>query len=405
MCNRVGKNRRFPSSYHPALLTGPTSVMPSVSKPVRVAFVFGTRPECIKLAPVIRAVGQHAAMEPIVISSSQHTDLLTPFLKGFGIRVDHDLKVMRPGQTPGEVLSKALSALEPLLRTEKLDLVIVQGDTTTALAGALAAFHAEVPVGHVEAGLRTGDIRAPFPEEMNRRLISRLATYHFAATRLNVETLLSEGVPSSAVWQTGNPIVDALHWILEKQRPSESVAQLVESHAGKKIIVLTTHRRESFGTVMIENLRALARFVGAHPNCVVVFPVHPNPNVRKAVDEALSGASGIEIVDPLDYADFIHLLSAAWMIVSDSGGVQEEAPSLGKRLIVLRRNTERPEVVQAGIAKLIGDDPLLLENTLKSADSDSSWITAAGAKRQLFGSGDAAQRIVQIILSAYAKGD
>jgi len=375
-----------------------------MSKPVRVAFVFGTRPECIKLAPVIRAVSQHAGMEPVVISSSQHTDLLTPFLKGFGIRVDHDLSVMRPGQTPSEVLSKVLGALDPILRRERPDLAIVQGDTTTALAGALAAFHAEVPVGHVEAGLRTGDIRAPFPEEMNRRLISRLATYHFAATRLNVETLLREGIAPTAVWQTGNPIVDALQSILENQRPSTSVAQLVATHAGKKIIVLTTHRRESFGKVMIENLRALARFVAARPDCVVVFPVHPNPNVRRAVDEALSGASGIEIVDPLDYADFIHLLSAAWMIVSDSGGVQEEAPSLGKRLIVLRRNTERPEVVQAGIAKLIGDDPVLLENTLKSADSDEYWMAAARAKRQLFGSGQAAQRIVEIILSVHSTG-
>lgn len=364
---------------------------------IKTAFIFGTRPECIKLAPIIRAVDEHPGMESIVISSSQHTDLLAPFLENFGVRVDHDLQVMRPGQSPNEVLSKVLLALEPLLSKEQPDLVLVQGDTTTALAGALTAFHADTPVGHVEAGLRTHDVRAPFPEEMNRRLISRLATYHFAATKENIENLLREGIPSTAIWHTGNPVVDALQWILKNQRPSEFVTELIKAHAGKRFIVLTTHRRESFGKTMIENLRALARFVNAAGDCVVIFPVHPNPNVRKATREALLGAVGFEIIDPLNYADFIHLLSASWLIVSDSGGVQEEAPSLGKRLIVLRRNTERPEVVQAGIAKLIGDDPKLLVETLKSADSDIKWISAASTKQELYGSGDAAQRIVDVI--------
>lgn len=290
-----------------------------------------------------------------------------------------------------------LSTLEILLGEEQPDLVLVQGDTTTALAGALTAFHADVPVGHVEAGLRTGDVRAPFPEEMNRRLISRLASYHFAATKENIGNLLREGILPSAIWHTGNPIVDALQWILRNQRPSEFVTELIKAHAGKRLIVLTTHRRESFGKTMIDNLRALARFVKANSDCVVIFPVHPNPSVRKATEEALSGATGFEIVDSLNYADFIHLLSASWLIVSDSGGVQEEAPSLGKRLIVLRRNTERPEVVRSGIAKLIGDNPQLLEDTLKSADSDIEWISAAGAKQELFGSGDAAQKITDVI--------
>lgn len=374
-----------------------TITMQGTSKPIKAAFIFGTRPECIKLAPVIRAVAEQSGMEPIVISSSQHTDLLAPFLKSFGVRVDHDLKVMRPGQTPNEVLSRVLMALEPLLSEERPDVVLVQGDTTTALAGALAGFHAGIPVGHVEAGLRTGDIRAPFPEEMNRRLISRLASYHFAATKENIENLLREGVLPSAIWHTGNPIVDALRWILRNQQPAQFVTELIKAHAGKKLIVLTTHRRESFGKTMVDNLRALARFVKANGDCVVIFPMHPNPSVRKAVEEALSGATGFEIIDSLDYADFVRLLSASWLIVSDSGGVQEEAPSLGKRLIVLRRNTERPEVVQSGIAKLIGDNPQLLEETLKSADSDIDWIAAASAKQELFGSGDAAQKIVSVI--------
>jgi len=371
--------------------------MRGTSRVIKTAFVFGTRPECIKLAPVIRAVDEHPGMKSIVISSSQHTDLLAPFLKSFDVRVDHDLRVMRPGQTPNEVLSKVLSALEALLSEERPDLVLVQGDTTTALAGALTAFHADIPVGHVEAGLRTHDVRAPFPEEMNRRLISRLASYHFAATKDNIENLLREEVSPSAIWHTGNPIVDALQWILKNRRPSEFVTELIKAHAGKKLIVLTTHRRESFGKTMVENLRALARFVEATSNCVVIFPVHPNPSVRKATKEALSGAAGFEMIDSLNYPDFIHLLSASWLIISDSGGVQEEAPSLGKRLIVLRRNTERPEVVRAGIAKLIGDNPELLVETLKSADSDVDWISAASTKQDLFGTGDAAQKIVDVI--------
>lgn len=338
-------------------------------------------------------------MESLVISSSQHTDLLTPFLAGFNVLVSHDLKVMRAGQSPNEVLSRVLLALESILCEERPHLVLVQGDTTTALAGAITAFHSGIPVGHVEAGLRTGDIRAPFPEEMNRRLISQIASYHFAATEENVQNLRRENVSQSAIWLTGNPVVDALRWINENHSPSRTISEIVSRHSGKKIIVLTTHRRESFGAVMRENLRALAEFVEDDGDSVVLFPVHPNPNVRKATHDVLDGATGFEIIDPLDYADFIYLLSAAWLIVSDSGGIQEEAPSLGKRLIVLRRNTERPEVVEAGVAKLIGDNPRLLKETLQNVDTDKGWSDAATAKKDLYGSGDAADRIVEAIVS------
>lgn len=365
--------------------------------------MFGTRPECIKLAPVIRAIDSHAEMESLVISSSQHTDLLAPFLNSFDVQVDHDLKVMRAGQSPNEVLSRVLSPLEVLLCQERPHVVLVQGDTTTALAGAITAFHSDIPVGHVEAGLRTGDVRAPFPEEMNRRLISRIASYHFAATAQNVQNLRREDVPQSAIWLTGNPVVDALHWILENRSPSASITEIIKRHSGKKLIVLTTHRRESFGAAMNDNLRALAEFVESNADCVVLFPVHPNPNVRKATREILGNASGFEIIDPLDYPDFIHLLSAAWLIVSDSGGIQEEAPSLGKRLIVLRRNTERPEVVDAGVGKLIGDNPRLLKETLQNVESDIGWSDAADAKQNLYGSGDAADQIVEALATIFGK--
>lgn len=359
--------------------------------------VFGTRPECIKLAPVIRAIDSHSRMESTVIISSQHTDLLAPFLSSFDIRVDHDLQVMRPGQSPNEVLARVLSSLENLLCQEHPHVVLVQGDTTTALAGALTAFHAGIPVGHVEAGLRTGDIRAPFPEEMNRRLITQIASYHFAATSQNADNLRSENIPQASVWLTGNPVVDALQWILKNRSPSDSVEKVLSRNSGKKIIVLTTHRRESFGDAMRNNLRTLAEFVAQNDDCVVLFPVHPNPSVRKATNDVLDGAGGFEILDPLDYADFIHVLSSAWLIVSDSGGIQEEAPSLGKRLIVLRRSTERPEVVEAGVAKLIGDNPELLSAALQTVESDLAWTQAAAAKQDLYGNGDAALRIVDAL--------
>lgn len=364
---------------------------------IKIAVIFGTRPECIKLAPVIRAIDSCPDLESIVVSSSQHTDLLAPFLSGFDIRVDHDLKVMRAGQSPNEVLSRVLSPLEKLLCEERPRVVLVQGDTTTALAGAITAFHSEIPVGHVEAGLRTDDIRAPFPEEMNRRLISQLSSYHFAATEQNVRNLERENVLPSAIWLTGNPIVDALNWIRDNRSPSDAIAEIIGRNRGKKLIVLTTHRRESFGMAMKDNLRALVEFVNNNSDCVVLFPLHPNPNVREAASEVLKDARGIEILDPLDYPDFIHLLSAAWLIVSDSGGIQEEAPSLGKRLIVLRRNTERPEVVEAGIGKLIGDNPRLLKATLQKAASDQAWSDAAEAKQALYGSGDAAVQIVSAL--------
>lgn len=370
---------------------------------LKVAVVFGTRPECIKLAPVIRALDCHKRMESTVICSSQHTDLLAPFLGGFDIKVQHDLKVMRAGQSPNEVLSRVLLSLEKVFSQDMPDVVLVQGDTTTALAGAISAFHANIPVGHVEAGLRTGDIRAPFPEEMNRRLISRIASYHYAATEENVKNLRNEKVPDSSIWLTGNPVVDSLQWILENHPPSARIKELLRRHAGKKLIVLTTHRRESFGRTMENNLRAIADFVASNSDIIVLFPVHPNPNVRNATREVLGNARGFDIIDPMDYSDFIHLLSSAWLIVSDSGGIQEEAPCLGKRLIVLRSNTERPEVVDAGIAKLIGDNPQRLTETLQTADNDPEWSRAALGAQSLYGSGDAGYRIIRALETVFVK--
>src|SRR5207249_5226058 len=249
-----------------------------------------------------------------------HTVLLYPFVRMFGIRVDHDLRIMEPNQTPNQVCARVLARLDLILDEERPDLILVQGDTTTAMAGALAGFHRRIPIGHVEAGLRSGTAYSPYPEEMNRRLITRLATYHFAATRRNRATLLSEGVPENTVFVTGNPVVDSLHTILERTEVSPVVESLLEATRGLKRMVLTTHRRESFGEVMAANLSVLRSFVARRTDVALLFPVHPNPAVAGPATAILSGRPRIHLIPPFGYADFIVLLSHAWLLVSVSGG-------------------------------------------------------------------------------------
>lgn len=360
--------------------------------------LFGTRPEIIKVAPVIRAIEARSdRLRALNVCSSQHADLLAPLAESLGVRVDWDLGVMRPGQTPTEVLARVLASLDPFLAKEEPDLVLVQGDTTTALAGALAAFHRGVPVGHVEAGLRTRDPREPFPEEMNRRLITRVADFHFAATARNVETLGAEGVPSDRILLTGNPVVDSLEWILGRLEPSPALEAALAPLAGLRLIALTTHRRENFGDVMRGHLAALRRFVEKDPDLALVFPVHPNPAVRAAAAATLEGAERVLLLEPLAYSDFIHLLSRAWLVVSDSGGVQEEAPTLGKPLLVLREITERPEVLEHGIARLVGRSPDRLEELLAEARRDDAWTSGVRRVPNPFGRGDAGERIAAAV--------
>lgn len=364
----------------------------------KVLTVFGTRPEAIKLSPVIQQLQTHGHLfRTVNVASSQHTDLLYPFLRLFGINVDHDLQAMRHDQTPNQLCSRVLASLDAILSYEQPDLILVQGDTTTALAGALAGFHHGVPVAHVEAGLRSGNIRSPYPEETNRRLISSLATYHFAATSRNSVTLRSEGVAESNIYLTGNPVVDALKAVLANKRVSAPVAELLKLTDGLRRIVLTTHRRESFGQVMAENLRAMRRFVEAHEDVALVFPVHLNPTVAQLAQVILSGHDRIHLIQPLDYVDFISLLSHAWLIVSDSGGVQEEAPTLGKPLLILRDNTERPEVIEAGVARLVGERHERLPGMLEEAYAQGSWAEQVTEVLNPFGQGDSGQRIARIV--------
>ena len=363
----------------------------------KIVTLFGTRPEVIKLAPVIRALeerkGQFLTRN---VSSSQHADLAQPFVRHFDLRIDHDLGVMTAGQTPDEVCSRVLARLDPILVSEQPDLLLVQGDTTTALAGALAGFQRGIPVGHVEAGLRTHDLGSPFPEEMNRRRITQLASLHLAATSDNVAALRAEGVPQDRIALTGNPVVDALHGILRSGALSATLERALADVEGRRLIALTTHRRENFGATMTGFLEVLRDFIAAHPEFVLVFPVHPNPSVRAAANEVLADAKRVILLEPLDYFDFIQLLSRAWIIVSDSGGVQEEAPTLGKPLIVLRESTERPEVVRAGVARL-AESPARLESLLYAALADRSWFDCAESASNPFGDGASGPRIAAAI--------
>jgi UDP-N-acetylglucosamine 2-epimerase (non-hydrolysing) len=369
-----------------------------VNKNKRILNLFGTRPEVIKLAPVIRQLElRKNQFETINVTSGQHKELLYPFIRQFGLRIDHDLQIMQPKQTPNDICARVLSALDPILEHEKPDLILVQGDTTTAMTGALAGFHRRIPVGHVEAGLRSGNSLNPYPEEMNRRVISRLATCHFAATSRNCENLIAEGVSRDQIFLTGNPVVDSLQAMLRRPFDSSVVKGLMKATKGLKTIVLTTHRRESFGQTMAENLRVLRRFVEQRQDVALIFPVHPNPNVGDLAYSILGGHARIHLIAPLNYEDFIRLLGIAWLIASDSGGVQEEAPTLGKPLLILRENTERPEAVDCGVARLVGGSPERLACLLEWAYLNGSLIDAVAHLENPFGTGDSGLRITNAI--------
>jgi UDP-N-acetylglucosamine 2-epimerase (non-hydrolysing) len=376
--------------------TPPVSADDSSDSRCKVLVLFGTRPEAIKLAPVIQEL-KAKDFRAVVVSSSQHKDLLKPFLRLLEIEIDYDLKVMSKNQTPSEVCSRVLSRLDKILDLEKPDLILVQGDTTTTLAGALAGFNRRIKVGHIEAGLRSGNLYSPFPEEMNRRLTSQMTSFHFAATEKNKRNLLAENVSTEKIFITGNTVVDSLQFILKNLTPSAGIAALIEQTKGLKRILLTTHRRESFGETMSGNLKVLREFVEKRKNVCLIFPVHPNPNVRAATEEILAGRERIFLLEPLDYTDFVALMKKSWLIVSDSGGVQEEAPSLGKPLFVLRENTERPEAVEAKIAKLVGGNPKILQKMLEENYAIETWIKSVREIKNPFGDGRAAKKIVEIL--------
>ena len=398
----TGELNLFPGKRAPQVLRRTTKTIQEVLHGRRkqrksVLTLFGTRPEVIKLGPVIHQLEQrNETLRTINVASGQHCELLYPFIDLFRIRVDIDLLLMTIDQELNGLCARIVGKLEKIVADDIPDLILVQGDTTTALAGALVGRCQGVPVAHVEAGLRSGNLQSPYPEERNRRLITRLATYHFASTARNRETLLREGIARDVIFVTGNAVVDALQMILETKKHF-CPPTLLEKIENKKCIVLTTHRRESFGRVLEQNLRALCRFVQDHDDLILVFPMHPNPNVSGPAKEIFAGNSRIVITPPLHYGEFIHLLSKSWLVVSDSGGVQEEVPSLGKPLLILRENTERAECVEAGIARLVGGRSETLTSMLKEAYQEGSWVNSVHKVSNPFGNGDSAERIVRCV--------
>jgi UDP-N-acetylglucosamine 2-epimerase (non-hydrolysing) len=363
------------------------------SIPLRVLVVIGTRPEAIKLAPLIHALRAAPDFSVSVCITSQHTDLLTPMLEFFGVSPDHDLKVMTPGQTLAQVTTRVLNGIDALLAAEKFDLVAVQGDTTTAFAGALAAFYRHVRVVHVEAGLRSGDLARPFPEEANRRLADVLSAYLLAPTTGSRANLLAEGYPSERIFVTGNTGIDAL--LLAAELVSKEARSLpVELPQGNRLALVTAHRRESFGDGLRQICTALTTLLDRYPDLHLLYPVHPNPHVVEAANRYLRGRPRVHLVAPLEYPDFVRVLLRADLILSDSGGVQEEAPALGKRVLVLRETTERPEGIDVGAAELVGTDTQCIINRA------SALLDGEGARQSVvspYGDGKASQRILEVL--------
>jgi len=358
-----------------------------------VLSVFGTRPEAIKMAPILKSLAGEKGLRSLVCVTAQHREMLDQVLSLFAIAPDEDLDLMREGQSLEEITTRALAALADTLRRMKPDLLLVQGDTTTTMAASLAAFYARVPVGHVEAGLRTGDPDYPYPEEVNRRITSVLARHHFAPTERARQNLIAEGVAESAILVTGNTVIDALL----------TVAALKPSRApklprrGKRLILVTAHRRENFGAPLLEITAAMRDLAERYPDLDLVYPVHRNPNVDGPVRKELGSTPGIHLIDPLEYKAFVDLMAESDFILTDSGGIQEEAPSLGKPVLVLRDETERPEAVQAGTVRLVGPHRhVIVARAAELLDSPEAYAAMARAMNP-YGDGKAARRIVEHI--------
>ncbi len=368
---------------------------------VKVLFIFGTRPEAIKLCPLVRRMAQEEDFQVRVCVTAQHRSMLDQVLKAFGVRPDWDLDLMKPGQTLFESTARILAGLEPVLAAEAPDLALVQGDTTTTFCGALAAFYRRVPVGHVEAGLRTGDIYQPFPEEVNRVLATRLSTLHFAATERAAANLRREGVAEERIWVTGNTVTDAvLHVARELDSGRLRGRDWPELDPAKKLILVTAHRRESFGEGMERICRALARLADRE-DTQILYPVHLNPNVRGPVRRILGNRPNVFLTEPLEYVPFVDLMRRAYLVITDSGGVQEEGPSLGKPILVMREKTERPEAVAAGTVRLVGTDEERIVAEAAALLEDAEKYAAMARVHNPYGDGRASSRITGIIRSFF----
>lgn len=366
----------------------------------KILVVFGTRPEAIKLAPVIRELRKRRELfECKVCVTAQHREMLYDVLRLFRIKPDYDLSIMRPGQSLAELTERAVRGLDRVYEEQKPDLVIVQGDTTTTFVGALTAFYRRIKIAHVEAGLRTGNKYAPFPEEINRVMVTRLADYHFAPTEGAKRNLLSEGVAEKDIFLTGNTVVDALLWMRRKvrQRQPALPAGLEKALDDKRLVLVTGHRRESFGKGMERICLAIRKIAETHPEVAVVYPVHLNPNVQQPVRQILGGVPSALLLEPQPYDVFVWLMDRAEVILTDSGGIQEEAPSLGKPVVFMRELSERPEAIGSGNAQLVGTDADRIYHAVGSLLQEGVGSSGKGPGCNPFGDGRAAKRIVEAL--------
>jgi UDP-N-acetylglucosamine 2-epimerase (non-hydrolysing) len=369
----------------------------------KILLIFGTRPEAIKMAPLVKTLQEHKGFEVKVCVTAQHRKMLDQVLQLFDIQPDFDLNLMKPGQDLSDITSGVLLGLKPVLAQWRPDAVLVHGDTSTTFAASLAAFYQRIPVGHVEAGLRTGNLYSPWPEEANRKLTSVLAQWHFAPTATSRSNLLKEGVPSSAIHVTGNTVIDALLQVREKIVNSPQLRQQFDQDFSfldprKRLVLVTGHRRENFGDGFERICQALTRIAKTHADVQMVYPVHLNPQVQEPVRRLLGAIGNIHLIEPLDYLPFVYLMDKSTLILSDSGGIQEEAPSLGKPVLVMRNTTERPEAVDAGTVRLVGTEIELIVNQVDLLLTDSIEYQKMSKAHNPYGDGLACGRILEFLV-------
>ena len=371
-------------------------------KKLKLMTVFGTRPEAIKMCPLVLEMRKYPEyIQPVVAVTAQHREMLDQVLDLFGIVPDYDLNIMTSGQTLYDVTTRALMGLKPVMEEAKPDMVLVHGDTTTTFAGALAAFYTQIPVGHVEAGLRTGNKYSPYPEEMNRKLTGSIADMHFAPTATSKGNLLRENVNPANILVTGNTVIDALQTTVHSDYHFADEDFNKVFATGHKLILMTTHRRENLGEPMRHVYRALKSVLEAHEDVEAIFPVHKNPKVREIVDQELGHLGRVHLIEPMDYEPFANLMAKVDIVLTDSGGIQEEAPALGKPVLVLRDTTERPEAVEAGTVKLIGTDKDVVYKEAKELLINQQEYSRMSEACNPYGDGKASQRIIQAILYHY----
>ena len=367
---------------------------------IKVMSIFGTRPEAIKMAPLVKELERREEIESIVCVTAQHRQMLDQVLETFDIKPDYDLNIMKDGQTLGDVTTRALNGLEDVIKEVKPNIVLVHGDTTTTFAGALAAFYNQVDIGHVEAGLRTNDKYSPFPEEMNRQMVSCMADMNFAPTKLSADNLLKENRKKESIYITGNTAIDAMATTVREDYSHKELDWIKD---GEKLILLTAHRRENLGEPMRHIFTAIKRIVDEFEDVKVIYPIHMNPLVRSVAKEVFEGTDRVKLIEPLEVFDFHNFINRSYIILTDSGGIQEEAPGLGKPVLVLRDTTERPEGIEAGTLKLVGTDSERIYEETKKLLTDKSVYDSMSESCNPYGDGHASERIVDAIIERYSK--